>query len=716
MSYLNSLLLCGGLAMASLTACAADSEGQPGEPDKAARPDLSRAAIPVSRQTEAPAHEANAAALWASPADPGASRIYGTGGTGGLEVYSLDGRRVARVQTGGELKGLDILPSFRAGGASGPLLVGLDVNTPAVVAFAVDPATGNPQAREIRGIELSGAYEGICAYQSKLDGEAYIFLTTGSGRIEQWWLQDDDGVIRARLARSLNVASEGNFCTADPAGHALYVAEKEVGIWKFNADVETEVIPEIIDVVKFGDISKEVGGLAVYRDAAGTALLVASNASDNSLHFYDINSDHQLLAAATLEGHGDVGAVEEAGGLAVSAADLGGAFAAGVLVAMDDDNGTAPTNYKLLPWSDVDSALGLDRLARKDTAPAAASTFATVPAALATAPVATPGDAADDPAIWVHPGDPSRSTLIGTNKQGGLYVYNLDGAIIQYLQDGQMNNVDLRYNVALGGERVDLVTASNRSDASIAIYKVDPATGKLVDVADGTRPTELPEPYGSCMYQHPETRRTYVFVNDKSGLYRQWELKDSGDGKVSTELVREFSVPSQPEGCAADDEYGVLFAGEEDEALWKFSAAPDGGSEGEVIATIADNPAVKDDFEGVTLYYGEDGDGYVLVSSQGNDSYAVYERRGEHKYLGSFAIVANGELGIDGASETDGIDVISTPLGEQFPYGLFIAQDGRNLMPAEAQNYKAVSWEAIADALGLEKYSGWNPREATLRD
>ncbi|HBX73626.1 MAG TPA: hypothetical protein DEG86_11630, partial [Halieaceae bacterium] len=58
---------------------------------------------------------------------------------------------------------------------------------------------------------------------------------------------------------------------------------------------------------------------------------------------------------------------------------------------------------------------------------------------------------------------------------------------------------------------------------------------------------------------------------------------------------------------------------------------------------------------------------------------------------------------------------ISTPLGDRFPYGLFVAQDGRNLMPPENQNYKVVSWEAIADVLKLQTYTGWNPRRAVLR-
>jgi myo-inositol-hexaphosphate 3-phosphohydrolase len=44
-----------------------------------------------------------------------------------------------------------------------------------------------------------------------------------------------------------------------------------------------------------------------------------------------------------------------------------------------------------------------------------------------TAPVGHSGDAADDPAIWVHPSDPSRSVVIGNDKQGALEVYDLVG-------------------------------------------------------------------------------------------------------------------------------------------------------------------------------------------------------------------------------------------------------------------------------------------------
>ena len=38
---------------------------------------------------------------------------------------------------------------------------------------------------------------------------------------------------------------------------------------------------------------------------------------------------------------------------------------------------------------------------------------------------------ADDPAIWIHPTDPTRSLIIGTDKKedGALYVFGMDGKI-----------------------------------------------------------------------------------------------------------------------------------------------------------------------------------------------------------------------------------------------------------------------------------------------
>ena len=89
------------------------------------------------------------------------------------------------------------------------------------------------------------------------------------------------------------------------------------------------------------------------------------------------------------------------------------------------------------------------------------STPVAVSALAETDPVAVGGDAADDPAIWLHPQRSQKSLIIATQKQGGLYVYDLDGNTLQWLPDGRFNNVDLRYNFLLAdGSRVDVLAAT----------------------------------------------------------------------------------------------------------------------------------------------------------------------------------------------------------------------------------------------------------------
>ena len=121
-----------------------------------------------------------------------------------------------------------------------------------------------------------------------------------------------------------------------------------------------------------------------------------------------------------------------------------------------------------------------------------------------------------------------------------------------------------------------------------------------------------------------------------------------------------------------------------------------------LVRAVADLPTTKDDYEGIGIYDLGDGRGYIVLSSQGNDTYAVFRREGEQEYLGSFAVAANPQAGIDGISETDGLDISSRNLGPGFEHGAMVAQDGRNVLPVENQNYKYVPWESIARALNLE--------------
>jgi 3-phytase len=317
-----------------------------------------------------------------------------------------------------------------------------------------------------------------------------------------------------------------------------------------------------------------------------------------------------------------------------------------------------------------------------------------ITASVETDPVPSDGDAADDPAIWVHPTDPSLSLIIGTDKKGGLAVYDLTGKQIQYLPDGRMNNVDLRYDFSLSGKPVDLVTTGNRSADTIVAYRVNPQTRNLENVSGQGFKVGI-SVYGSCMYHSPVNGKYYVYVDSQSGKVEQWELIDNSSGGVEGELVRTFEVGSQTEGCVADDDTGDFYIGEENVGVWKYGAEPGDGDSRSKIDSTGSGGHLTADVEGLTIYYASGETGYLIASSQGSNEFVVYERQGNHKYIMTFKVAAGN--GIDAVSETDGIDVTNFSLGPIFPHGLFVAQDGRN--DDGNQNYKLVSWEAIANSV-----------------
>jgi 3-phytase len=322
-----------------------------------------------------------------------------------------------------------------------------------------------------------------------------------------------------------------------------------------------------------------------------------------------------------------------------------------------------------------------------------------VTAALETEPVASGGDAADDAAIWVNPADPAASVIIGTDKKRGLLVYRLDGTVVQSLPDGRMNNVDLRDGFALGERRVTVVAASDRDRDAIALYVIDPATQTLASIADGVLRTGLARIYGLCMYAQRTTGRMFVFVNDKDGRYQQHELEARPGGRIGTRLVREFRLARQPEGCAADDELGWLYVGEEASGFYRLAAAPDAPATLVTVDRTGTGRLVAD-VEGIAIQRQGSGTGYLLVSSQGDDAFAVYRRAPPNEYVGRFRIVAGR---VDGVTHTDGIDVTDAALPAPFGQGLLVVQDDRNTAPNARQDFKLVPWSEVQRALALDR-------------
>jgi len=677
------------VSMAALAACAPQAPAPTAEP---------KVPVVAAAAETAPTAEdgANGVAIWVHPEDGAKSLVLGAGGTGGLEVYGLDGALKQRVSEI-EASLVTVRYGFDFGGKAGPLVLAYDPVHSALVGFSIDAAG---TLSKVAGTPIAADDEltGLCSFQSAITGRVYALGMTDSGQMLQWQLSGRGGALEGRLVRTVPLGKGAGYCVADDATGTVYYGDETLGVVSLPGEPETDAMRTILDLpAPRGGIAEEAKGIALAHGADGKTLLLVSDVSAERFSAYD--TDGKLAGRFQIGAGGKVDAVGENEGLALATATMGDAYPEGILVVADQENDGEHSNFKIVGWREARAALAVDAGSYADPRAAAKGTAHTVTPTLETPPTETWGDAADDPAIWVNPRDPAKSVVIATDKNLGFYVYDLDGKLLQTVPDGRMNNVDVRDGLLVDGKPRTIVGATNRTDKTIALYWLDPATRKLSRAGDAV-PTGLADPYGFCMYA--DASGIYAFANNgDDGLFRQWRITAAG-GKAVAEKVREFTVGSQAEGCAADDETGALYVNEEDVALWRYSAKPDGGDARRQVDKVDGPNGLQADLEGVAIWAGKDGKGYVVISNQGADNYAVYRREGDNAYVGTFHIVADPERGMDGVSETDGLDVTSAALGTRFPDGLLVLQDGRNLSPRERQNYKYVSWRAVAEKLGLK--------------
>lgn len=370
--------------------------------------------------------------------------------------------------------------------------------------------------------------------------------------------------------------------------------------------------------------------------------------------------------------------------------------------------------------------------------------LAAVTAGHETANIGSSGDA-DDPAFWLHPSDLSKSLVIGAVKNAGARVYNLTAGEIQVLNPfpvtsgaSRINNVDVQYGFKLqDGSRIDIAVGSDRGQDVFRVWKIDgdnaSAPLSYIGVDNPTRafvdkPNGSVNPvgaqntaYGMALYRDVAADKVYVLATQRSQpRVAQFELVAGADGKVDTQWVRDWDFPTmsvngtpvglsgkQFEGVVVDQQSGMLYAGHEDVGIWRIDLKTGAADANPFVLSKTYDAAspLDPDVEGLTIYYGSNGAGYLLASSQGDDSFAVFDRQ-SNGYIGSFSVTAGS---FDSVQESDGADVVSLAL-PGYPQGLFITQDGDN-DPENGTNFKYASWGAIAGELNLTvNTTAYDPR------
>lgn len=329
---------------------------------------------------------------------------------------------------------------------------------------------------------------------------------------------------------------------------------------------------------------------------------------------------------------------------------------------------------------------------------------APVHAVLETPSVGTAGeDAADDPAVWASAtpvnlkGAQVNGWVAGTDKKAGLYIYGLDGAILQFLPEGLLNNVDVVEGMSLDGRPQVVLGASDRTPGKtgIALYAFDPAgTGDNGVRLWGNITTDVIEPYGFCFARRGA--EVHAILVGHEGELRQFVLTVGADGQPSARLIRRAEIGSISEGCAADEATDALYIAEENVGVWRYSLDPATGAARTLIQPIAPGILVAD-AEGLTIL--ADGAArYLIGSSQGDSTFPVWRIDGAApEYKGRF-VVTDGN-GVDGITGTDGLDALGGGVSDRFPEGVVVIQDDVN--DVGTQNFKYVDWRDVRTALGL---------------
>jgi len=304
----------------------------------------------------------------------------------------------------------------------------------------------------------------------------------------------------------------------------------------------------------------------------------------------------------------------------------------------------------------------------------------------------------DDPAIWIHPTNPSKSLIIGTDKKedGALYVYNLDGKIDEQKTVRGLkrpNNVDVEYALVLDGVPTDIVVTTERLENRLRIFSLPdmkPIDNGGIEVFKNE---DLRFPMGIALYKRPSDGSVYAIVGRKEGptdgtYLWQYHLEDDGTGMVKGTKVRQFGKWSgikEIEAIAVDDALGYVYYSDENVGIRKYHADPDADNANVELALFG-TEGFTQDREGISIYQVNDGTGYILISDQEVNKYNIYKREGEPGDPHRHPLVKIIDVS---TLDSDGCEVTNVALNEKFPAGLFVAM-------SDDKTFQFYSWKDIA--------------------
>ncbi|MEO1039828.1 MAG: phytase [Pseudomonadota bacterium] len=333
----------GVCALLTLTAC--ETPPPPGLPAFEVEAVLETAAV---------AGEGDAAddpAIWVA-ADPADSLILGTDKRSGLYAYRLDGA-IAQYIPAGRINNVDIRYGFQAGDRTVDIAVASDRTNIALAFFFIDPMSGAIEVPAPAGWSLyfDDPY-GVCLYQNPATGELDAFVTEDdTGRLSQLRLSYENGAMRAEEVRAFSLGTITEGCAVDDRTGLLYIAEENVGVWRYSVDPATGEAREAFAAVDGQALVADAEGVAILPQGETGGLLFVSSQGDSAYAVFDLQTGAFIDRFRIAEGATDN--VTETDGIELSPAPLGETFPRGVFVAQDDVEDTGGQNFKFVDLGQI---------------------------------------------------------------------------------------------------------------------------------------------------------------------------------------------------------------------------------------------------------------------------------------------------------------------------------------------------------------------------
>ena len=292
-------------------------------------------------------------AIWRNAKDPAKSLVIGTDKKAGIHVYDMAGKRVSFTPAA-RLNNVDLrevggrviaVASDRA-----------DVAQVHVALFTLDTSARRlvPMGRYPVG---PGEAYGMCLWTRAKDKALFGFVVLKDGRIDQVRIDLSAPSPVVTTVRSMKLGTQAEGCVVDDRTGTLYVAEEDVGLWRFAADPAAPATATPIARVDGKTLVADAEGLALAPKGRSGGYLVVSSQGDSAYTVYRLPG--VTYAGRFRIGGGSIDGTSDTDGIELALGDFGPAYRQGLFVAQDGDNAPDTQNFKYVSWAAVRKGLGL---------------------------------------------------------------------------------------------------------------------------------------------------------------------------------------------------------------------------------------------------------------------------------------------------------------------------------------------------------------------